>query len=345
MRHFHKLALLTPFGLVAALAGVVAAFCGDDAKPADKPPIKLPGLAARGVVCDDAFYTVGDGKLTAVDLNKRNAGELSECYARYPKLQPFLDVADGKACVASADQILVADLGDGKILHSVKYTGEVHGLGFVGGDRIFVLGRTDVVVIDAASGETVSCIPLVKENESVLRERSSAVSAYQKVGNILYIADVNRTDVRIVNLDAGKVLDALQGGYNWYTGMQIVGDRAFVRTVNLSYGINNPQIGYFDLKTKKYTALEHPGDQRFPHIQEKDFDDVTLVAGPDGGVCLSWKGRVYQYDGEGRQVGATPLTKDDDGRLVGVWKGQALTAGKDGLRLTPLAKATTAKSD
>ncbi len=60
-------------------------------------------------------------------------------------------------------------------------------------------------------------------------------------------------------------------------------------------------------------------------------------------MCLTWKGNVYQFDADGRQVGATPLDKDD-GWLVGVWNGQALTLGKDALRLTPLVKAT-AKSD
>jgi len=44
-------------------------------------------------------------------------------------------------------------------------------------------------------------------------------------------------------------------------------------------------------------------------------------------------------------VGRTPLAKDDEDRLLGVWNGQAITCGKDALRLTPLSKATSAKSD
>ena len=129
----------------------------------------------------------------------------------------------------------------------------------------------------------------------------------------------------------------------------MAGDKAFLRSINLSYGINNAQFGWFDLKTKKYSGLKHPQADpsgRFDpkdHVAEKDFDQVTLVAGPDAGICLTWKGTVYQFDADGRQVGQTPLDKDDDGRLVGVWNGQALTAGKDSLRLTPLAKATAAK--
>src|SRR5205823_13114723 len=99
------------------------------------------------------------------------------------------------------------------------------------------------------------------------------------------------------------------------------------RSINLSYGINNPLFGVFDVKTKKYTDLKHPHGDKLDRVDEKAFDDVTLVAGPDAGVCLAWKGQVYQYDGEGRQVGVTPLAKADDGRLVGVWNGQALTAG------------------
>jgi hypothetical protein len=103
MRHFGKLTLLAPLALLGALVGVMAAFSGDDPKPDDKAPIKLPGQAARGVLSGDVFYTVADGKLEAVDLKKRDATMLSECYALYPKLKPFVDVADGKACIASDD--------------------------------------------------------------------------------------------------------------------------------------------------------------------------------------------------------------------------------------------------
>ena len=142
-----------------------------------------------------------------------------------------------------------------------------------------------------------------------------------------------------MDLEAGKVVDEMGGGYDWFSGLQIAGDKAFVRTINLSYGINNPLFGFYDLKTKKYSDLKHPDAKISDHIRKK-FDQATLVAGPDSGVCLSWKGNVYQYDADGRQVGETPLDKDDDGRLVGVWNGRAPTVGKDSLRLTPLVKAT-----
>jgi hypothetical protein len=344
MRRFGNLPLLAPLALLGAVAGYVAAFCGAEAKTNDGATVKMPGQAARVVVSGDHLYTVADGRLFAVDLKKHAPSEMSECYAKYPTLKPFLDAADGKACIASDDAIHVIDLNGGMMLHSAKYKGEVHGLGFAGDNRVFILGRTDVTVLDVSNGETVRTIPILKE-ERVGAGQPAALSAYQKVGNLLYVADSVAMRLKVVDLEAGKVVDEMGGGCEWYTGVQVVGDRAFVRLINLSYGINNPLFGVFDLKTKKYSDLKHPNATISDGINEKAFGDVTLVAGPDGGVCLGWKGKVYQYDADGRKVGETPLAKDDDGRLVGVWNGQALTAGKDALRLTPLAKATAAKSD
>ena len=339
MRRFGTIKLLAPLALLGAVAGAVAAFCGGDVTA-----IKLPGQATRGVLSGDHFYTVADGRLVGVDLKQGQATVFSECYRLYPKLAPFVDAADGKACVSSDGKLHIIDLKSGQILHSADYKGEVHGLGFAGGDRVFVLGRTDVVVMDVAAGETMKSIPILRD-EPNRPARPGALSACQKVGKLLYVADSDLDrGVKVVDLEEGTVQNCGNSGYDWYTGLQVVGDKAFVRTINLSYGINNPLFGCFDLKTKKYTDLKHPNAKFSDHVEQSAFDAATLVAGPDGGVCMTWKGSVYQFDADSKQVGETPLDKDDDGRLVGVWEGQALTAGKDTLRLTPLAKAT-AKGD
>ncbi len=340
MRRFRTLKLLASFTLLGALAGaIVSVRGGEDAKPDDKAAIKLPGQASRGVLSGDHFYTVADGQLVYTDLKQRTATTMSECYRLYPKLAPFVDVADGKACVASDGGLHIVDLKSGQILHSADYKGEVHGLGFAGDNRVFILDHADVVILDVAGGETVQTIPILKEGPN--RAKGAApLSVYQKVGKLLYVADSHGMTLKVVDLDAGKVVDEMRFGYSWLSGLHVVGDKAFVRTINLSYGINNPQFGFFDLTTKKYTDLKHPDARFSDRIPDNLFDHVTLVAGPDGGACLEWKARVYQFDGDGKQVGETPLDKDDDGRLVGVWNGRALTAGKDALRLTPLAKAT-----
>ncbi len=352
MRRFRTLKLLASFTLLGALVGALASVRGgDDAKPADKAAIKLPGQASRGVLDGGHFYTIVGGEVMDVDLKQQKAtvrASLAECYDYLP-VAPFLDVADGKACVASGrgsytdPAVDVIELSNGKVLHSAKYKGEVHGLGFAGDDRVFILDHADVVILDVASGETVQTIPIRKEDPN--RTKGTApLSVCQKVGELLYVADSRSKSVKVVDLDAGKVVDEMHVGYSWLSGLHVVGDKAFVRTINLSYGINNPQFGCFDLTTKKYSELKHPDARISDRIPDNLFDHVTLVAGPDGGVCLEWKARVYQFDGDGKQVGETPLDKDDDGRLVGVWNGRALTAAKDALRLTPLAKAT-AKGD
>ncbi|HVS37889.1 MAG TPA: hypothetical protein VMS17_20185 [Gemmataceae bacterium] len=351
MRHFQKLLWLSPLALLGAVVGVVAAFCGgEDSKPASAAPIKLPGAASRGVLRGDHYYTIIGSEIIDVDLKQRQAtarASLSECYDYLP-LAPFLDEMDGKACVASekgvasVPAINVIDLTTGKVLHSVKYIGEVHGLGFAGDDRVFVIGATNVVVLDLKSGETVQTVPVLKPEQAEKRG-TAAVSAYQRVGNLLYLAENAAMRFDVVDLEAGKVVAELRAGYDWFGGLQVIGDKAYVRSINLSYGINNPQFGFFDLKTKKYIDLKHPDAKITDHIIEKDFDQTTLVAGPDAGVCLAWKGNVYQFDADGKQIGVTPIDKDD-GRLVGVWNGQALTLGADALHLTPLAKAS-AKGD
>ncbi len=135
----------------------------------------LLALASRGVLSGDHFYAVIGSTIIDVDLKQRQATEegasLTECYDYIPTA-PYLDVADGKAVVASekgtsaAPAINVIDLSNGKVLHAVKYKGEVHGLGFAGDNRVFVLGRTAVVVLDVASGETVQTISMSEDERA-----------------------------------------------------------------------------------------------------------------------------------------------------------------------------------
>ena len=100
-----------------------------------------------------------------------------------------MDIADGKACVASDGHLHIVDLKSGMILHSTEYKGEVHGLGFAGDNRVFVVGRTDVTVMDVATGETVENIPILKDEQPNRPARPGALSACQKVGKLLYVAD------------------------------------------------------------------------------------------------------------------------------------------------------------
>ncbi len=259
MRHFGKFLWLLPLALLAASSLASRPSAATTPNPRTTPRSFLARApTSRGVLSGDHFYTIVGSAVMDVDLKQRQATErasLTECYDYIPTA-PFLDVADGKAVVASekgtsaAPAINVIDLSNGKVLHAVKYKGEVHGLGFVGDDRVFVIGATDVVVLNVAGGDVVQTIPVVKPDRTQ-RAGMAALSTYQKVGKLLYLADNAAMRVQVVDLEAGKVVDELRAGYDWFGGLQVVGDKAFVRSINLSYGINNPQFGWFDLKTKK----------------------------------------------------------------------------------------------
>ena len=173
---------------------------------------------------------------------------------------------------------------------------------------------------------------------------NGGLTAFQRVGTRLYVVDASQaydSRLSVIDLDGGKILDQIGLSF-WCGGVQVFGDKAFVRGVNLSYGINSPQFACIDLKTKKAASLKL-GDLK-ERVPNDALDQQTLFAAPEDGVCLGWGGLILQYDAQGRQIGQTPLAKDDAGRLVAVWNGQALTAGKDALRLTPLVKGT-AKGD
>jgi hypothetical protein len=326
--------LLLPLALLGALAAVGGA---DDAKPDDKTDsISLPGPVARGVVNGDHFYAVTAGRLIDVDLKARKVKEFDGIDA---KLAPHLDVADGKALVAADGRVSTLDLSTGKTLHSAEFKGDVRGLGFAGDDKAFVVGGAAVTVVDLASGETMRTIDLVKKDkdgDSPKRkgDRGNVIS-FQKVDKTLYVLDFFAERLSVVDLDAGKVADEIHTPY-WSSGVRVVGDKAFLAGVNLSYGINSPQFGYIDLKTKKYTAISEKRFKAEERIPDGAFDQLTLFSGELGDVVLPWGNAVLEYDAEGILTARARLPKDAPGRLVGVWQGMALTAGKDTLVLTPL---------
>jgi hypothetical protein len=324
---------LTPLALLGALAAVGAA---DDAKPEEKlDSVALPGAVARGVVSGDDFYAVtAAGRLIDVDLKGRKVKEFDKLDA---KLAPYLDVADGKAVVAADGRVLMLDLSNGKTLHSAEFKGDVRGLGFAGGDKAFVIDGPAVTVLDLASGEAVRTIELAKKvkDEPVGRAaRRGEVISFQKVDKTLYVLDFFGERLSVVDLDAGKVTDEVRTPY-WSSGLRVVGDKVFLAGVNLGYGVNSPQFGVMDLKTKEYKEIKvkAKGLQRIP---DGAFDQLALFAGDSDDVVLPSGDSVLEYAGEGFLTARARLPKDNPGRLVGVWQGMALTADKDTLVLTEM---------
>ena len=326
----------TPLALLLTLAAVSHA---DEARPDDRTAIPMAGPASRGVVSGDHFFTIADGRLVDVNLQRRTATTFTEPGGR---LVPCLDVSDGKACVATADRVHVIDLETGKIVRSAAAPDGVRGLGFVNEGRVFVVGHSTLAVVSLYSGEARWTIPIPDSDFFTwgAKRRRGGLTGWQKVGKVLYMADSDGQTLNGYDLDSGKVVADVPTTYWWSSAVQVVGDRAFVRGITLNAAINAPQFGWIDLKTKKYTSLKT--GEKDETVAREAFDRLTLAAGPDDSVCLAWGGAVLQYDAEGRSVGKTSLPADDAGRLLGVWNGQALMAGKDALKLTPLAKASAA---
>ena len=58
----------TPLALLLTLAAVSHA---DEARPDDRTAIPMAGPASRGVVSGDHFFTIADGRLVDVNLQRR----------------------------------------------------------------------------------------------------------------------------------------------------------------------------------------------------------------------------------------------------------------------------------
>src|SRR5262249_55617146 len=160
---------------------------------------------------------------------------------------------------ASADHLFTVTLADGKVHRSMEMQGDIAGLGLIGDERAFVIRGTEVVLVDLAKGETLKTVAVLKEKGP----RGSKVSAYDRVGDRLYVTDGIGNGLAIVDLKQGEVVDRIPlNGYSWFSGVRVTGDQAFLTGINLSYGVNNPLWECVDLKTKKVT-----------HLREKDFRD------------------------------------------------------------------------
>ena len=70
-----------------------------------RPQSSCPARRRGGVVNGDHFYTIADSQLVGVDLKKGRRRSTRRATSFTPSSTPFLDVADGKACIASEGEI------------------------------------------------------------------------------------------------------------------------------------------------------------------------------------------------------------------------------------------------
>lgn len=310
---------------ILRLSTVFAAACAAAAAAAEPAGIKLPGAVSQGVVKGDHFFAVTNaGGLIDVDLKLQKVRDLSTLDA---KLKPFVDVLNGKACVAADGRILVVDLAEGKAVGSAEFKGEVAGLGFINADRVYVRSPRSVTVLDVAAGKTVQTIDFgAAETDKFNWHLTQHLS-----GERLYAAHAGEGALTVIDLARGEAITSLKTPEWRLGGVWVDRGYAYVLGVKLGYGVWTNSFGRFDLKTGQYTAMNLPS---------RMMQQPALSAGPDGTMLLHGLNGVIQLDTNGKVL-ATLEKHLDFRNLVGTWNGQLVFARED-LRMVPLTPATSA---
>ena len=284
-------------------------------------PVALKSDLVSGVVVGDLLHGItAEGKLATIDLKK---GRLKEIALPARKLGRFIDVANGKACVASADRLHVIDLGTGKELGEVPLTGPVFGVGFAGGKRVFIRTGSAIVFVDLACYTDTSGKIELGDNKS---PRPGEVVCY-KAGTKLYTT-TRDSRLLVIDLEKGKVVEEIKLPHLSVGAIHVTQDKATVVGLRLGYGVWTNSVGQIDLKTKKFTPLKMPRELR----------QSSAVGAADGSLFLTDGTDNYQYDRAGKLVG--PLAEKEAGRLIAVWQGKALLSKAKALKMLPLTRST-----
>jgi hypothetical protein len=322
MRVYSTFALLCAAALLVATAGPGGA--GDPPAPS---PLRLSGQIVCGVVRGDHFCAVAsNGGLIDVDLHQRQVKELGSPGA---KLVPCLDVAAGKALVASDDHIYLLEMPGGKTLRSLEFHGGVCGLGFLGDERIFVVTGCSVEVLEPGSGKVLHSIATGDKQKPIDRERVK----HCRVGRRLYVGGGDGS-LLVIDLAEGKLSERIAPGtdrpWDGIGNIQVVGDKAFVEQMFLGYGIWQKSVALLDLTTKKYVRLRLRGSEWVSRA-------ARVVAGPGGTALLvGHDNQIWQSDAAGQLGGSVPAPAA--GTLLGVWHGQAILAKGETLQIAALAE-------
>ncbi len=308
---------------VAALGAcaAVAAACGIE------PPsvVKLPAGVERGTVAGNDFVAVTQkGKIIKVDLRR---GRVTDLGAPGEKLSSFIDVADGKALVASPGKAYVIDLKTGKTVHWASFRGEtVHGLGLIGKGRAFVHTGTTVAMLDFVWGASQGTIDLGAAPKQPRRRSFSPLC--QRVGQRLYVTNGSTNEMLAIDLDKGKVSEKIALPGERLGGIRVVGDKALLLDSRLGYGVLYNSLGELDLKTKKYSLRK---------FASRTGLTCSLTTAPDGTLFVVEPHQAHRCEASGKLTALLPAK--EPGRLVGFWRGSALVASGTELKVVALPKA------
>lgn len=315
--------------LAFALLAACVTLSGADSTPASPEPIKLPATLACGTVCDDHVIAItSSGALLDVDLKQRKVRDLGTPGGR---LLPVLDVADGKVCVAAEGRIHIVSLTDGKAVRSMEFKGKAAGVGFAGEGRVFVHEGTAVTVLDAA-GKQQHRIELGTPTKEM--DRWARGIAFHRVGQRLYTGTWFDGNLRVVDLEDGKLLDTIKLSEWQIGGVRVKGNSAYVVGLRLGYGIWTNSFVQIDLKTKKVTVLDLPPKSMLYH----EMRGGALGASPDGTMLLTGGHGTWRYSDSDKPL--AKVAERGGMALLGVWNGQVLIADRESVQFTKLTAAT-----
>ncbi len=321
----HRIPLLA--GFLSLLTAVGAWACGGyDDPPA---PLKLPGAIARSLIRGNQLYAITtDGQLFTVNLNQNTVRTIAKFGGTRA---PVLDVAGDKACLVDQTRVRVIDLKDGAVVRSKDMGQNVQDAGFLGDMRVYVVAGSKVHVIDLAEDRILYVIDLGKTSPEVTRVAVTTDAGGRQ--RLLIPMASEKATLAVIDAETGKVIDQIPllgmplGRSIFSVGdLQVVGDKVHIVCWRFSYGVWTQSLGCVDLKEKTFTLLKLPAG-------EMRARNVTIAS--DGRLFLTGQEGTHQYDRQGKLLGEV---FGKEGRLVGVWRGQALLVNEKELHRSALPK-------
>jgi hypothetical protein len=323
-----RVPLLVSFAFL--LSAGVAWPCGGYGLDEPPAPLPLPGSIARAVLRGDQLHAVStEGHLFTVDLRKNTVRTLHNFNIR---MAPVLDLAGDRACVAANNHVYLVDLKDGRVLCSKDLASPIHDAGFLGDRRVYVISGSKLSLVDLAGDKPAQVIDLGKTPRDVSR---AAVTGEGEAKRLLVPMAAEKTVLAVIDPEKGKVIDQVPmpgmalGGIYSAGDLQVAGDRAFIVCWRFSYGVWTQSFGCVDLKERKFTLLKLPS---------AIMHERRLALGTDGQLFLAGEEGTHQYDAQGKLVG--PVFARGEGRLVGMWRRQALLVKGKELQRSALPRVT-----
>ena len=330
---FHRVSMFLACAAIAVVSAA-ACCCGDygASKPALAEGIKVPGRVAHSVVRgNELIALLTDGRLVRIHLTQGDTKTL----ATFELPVSALDLSGNKVCVASKNRAMVVDLADGRITEAAACDHGIGTLGFLDPERVYLQSGPQIRVLDLATGKTTCDVSLGRDDPKVANRGYRVLG---KSGKQLFVSVASENHaIAVFDLEKGAVADRISALEMHFASdvqhpieTQFVGDKAYVLSSRLGYGVWTEKLGVVDLKTRQYTPLKMPA---------KGMQQPSLAAGPDGSVLLTSLDGTFQIDAAGKRIATLVAPSESIRRgdqVLGMWRGTVLFSVGQELRLVPM---------